>query len=379
MYAMLTCFVAMALAGALRAAERRRAGDWILYASGIVLAAYTHNYGLFVGLGTGLWLAARAWREPALRRPVVLSHCAIIATYLPWLPFAIRHQILGTAITGGWLPRFQLTHITETLRHFVSMSMFSPSGLLFWLGVPAFALAFLSSLLIVDRNADGPPIRLRRDPVVWFCVSVLLCGTALPMLVSTVQPIYLAHRYSIAAWPAFILLLGHGLATLRPRLLQAVTAGAIAAVCVAALGWHFNTMRKASDRDVARQLAGIVQPNDFVVFSPHWAAVSIEYYLGRLPHEAGFPMKTLAEREQHNEALERGKRTQQQMLELTRDRLEELGGRLVYVSMPWADYARELNEAYENEFLLLGSGADGQLRVSVYQLTTPEPDRKDGQ
>ena len=305
MYSLLAAAALLALWTGFQATRTTRWRDWSAFALSCALCAYTHNYGLFVALGAACGALTLAWRRPATQLRLGLA-CGLAAVlYLPWLPNAWRSQLQGSAITGGWLPPFGLSLVTQTLSHLCSLHMFKPVALLFWVGYGAVVLAGGGLLLRRLRQRDGTRRwRWHVAPTAAFVVTAFGVAAAAPLLISAIKPIYLPERYAIAFWPAWVLLLAAGLARLpRPWFRGATTA--LLLTSGAGLFGHFNYMQKSGDRNATIYLAEQLQDADLVVFAPHWTAVAPLYYLKRLPLQTGFPMLTLEERPHHNEALER--------------------------------------------------------------------------
>ncbi len=371
MYTLLVLFNLLALFSLREALREGRKEWWAGYVLASVLAAYTHNYGVFAAIGTATAAGVAVRTRRDRRKPLALSLAAIALGYLPWLPFVLRHQIAGTAIQGNWLPPFNLNMIPKTFAHFCGMQMFRPSSVLFWIGYPAFILCLGSALVEIEKDEAGSRrLRPRSDPDVRLAGLFVLVSLGLPLAISTVRPIYLPERYSIAAWPGFVLLVGYGWSRLRTPGLRTAVAVAIAAVSAAAFLWHFSYLRKAPDRDVADFLRNRVGKQDLVVFSPHWTAVSIAYYIGPLPNQLGYPMRTLQERQWKNEALEREHRSLDEMVALTVNRANALGGRVFFLRMPWLKESADLKTKYGTNLKRIEEiSADG-LELTIYETDT---------
>ena len=188
-----------------------------------------------------------------------------------------------------------------------------------------------------------------------------------PILVSVFKPIFLPHRYSMAAWPAFVLLVASGMCQVRRPALRWVIVAAIAANTGLSLLWHFVIEDKAPDRDVAAVVAKRLGPQDCIVYSPHWAGVSLSYYLKNPPHQMGFPARALAEREERNEARQRETRSLETMLALVDSELARLGGRLFLVRTRWEPKGRALRDALDGRLRLIErQGFHDTVEVSLY-------------
>jgi hypothetical protein len=98
--------------------QRRRA--WLpVFALSLALLVYTHNYGLFLGVGTVVALLV-LWRDAADRRALLrdaaLSYGAVGLAYLPWVPtlvFQARHT--GAPWSNAPSPSTALAGVTALL------------------------------------------------------------------------------------------------------------------------------------------------------------------------------------------------------------------------------------------------------------------------
>jgi hypothetical protein len=150
-------------------------------------------------------------------------------------------------------------------------------------------------------------------------------GLGLPMAISLIEPVYLAHRYSIAAWPGGALLVGRGLSLLPARWMRSAVAASIGCVSAVGIYWHFAIQEKAPDRIVAQYLDARLGSDGLVVFTPHWLEVSVGYYLTREPAQIGYPFRTLPERALRSETAECDRRPLDDVLRTLREWVD--GGR----------------------------------------------------
>ncbi len=380
MYTMLALFGILAVFCLHEAVRSRGVAWWALYVLWTSLALYTHNYGVFIALSGAGYVGARACRgERGTLKSFLAAAAAVGVLYLPWLLFALKHQVRGTAIRGGWLHPLQPTYVWETFAWLTSIHMFGINGVVLWLILPVLVLCIGACFLSV-RRTDG---RWRARVVGGSAGAILFCyGTitlAVPMLISILKPIYLPYRYSAAVWPAVPIVLGCGIARLRRRSVQAAVLVALGTASVLALSWHFTGMTRATDRDIADFIAKRMQRQDVIIFAPHWAGVTLSYYLGDLPHQLGFPSRTLANRRGHNEALEREPRSLEEILALTERELAARGGRLFLVRNPWAEQGLTLSERLAERYRLVDGTHMEYIKVSVYERAAAPPAPADSQ
>lgn len=359
------------LSAALTTNTRR---DWLWYALAAAAAVLTHNYGIFAVaavLVCALWFTRQV---PELRRSVLGATLAAGIIILPWFPFALKNQFWGTAIQGDWLPPFSFGMIVQSYVRLASMHMFTPGSVLFWVGHAGYlGCLFFAVRVLTWRLSNGEGRGECDDRSTMILLSAIVVGLGLPILVSLVRPIYLPHRYSIIALPAFVLLAGRGivLAGRRRPVFAVLLGAAILVSSLAGLVWHFSYMVKARDRDIAAFLAGHFTAEDVLVVSPHWVAVTLDYYLPDLEHQLGYPMKALRERREHNEARERERRTPEEILRLTRESLTRKTGRVFFVRLPWFRDSMELRETLDRSFVLEKRMTLDRFEMSIYTQAIP--------
>jgi mannosyltransferase len=118
-------------------------------------------------------------------------------------------------------------------------------------------------------------------------VGAIVTGMAvLPVVISVAALVALRHWYSVryvaAALPAYLLLVAVGVTALLRRELLALAG----AVVLAAYGWRAlrsEPFRKLAWRDVAAAIWSHAHEGDVVLTTNDWSAISLEFYLRRLP------------------------------------------------------------------------------------------------
>ena len=373
MYAMLALFALLSMLSHHQAWQHGRRTAWGQCVLWTVLAMYTHNYGVFIALAGGVY-GLSCWRQQPDRRPAFV--CALLLTgslYLPWFFFACRYQFAGTAITGGWLPRFRLSHLLETATSLSGVRLVGNGSLVYWValvGLAAYVACWANALGMLKPKTDGraslegcsPPGSGLRIAALYFLIPLVI-----PMLVSVVKPIFLPHRYSMAAWPACVLLAAFGLKRIRYPVLRKAVMAAIAVNMVLSMLWHFGAEVKAPDREVAAAIADRLEARDCIIYSPHWAGVTFSHYLRNRPHQLGFPARALAERAEHNEARERETRSLEDVLTVIDTEMSRLGGRVFLVRTRWEPKGRDLRDALDQRLQLVErQGFHETMEVSLY-------------
>ena len=106
-----------------------------------------------------------------------------------------------------------------------------------------------------------------------------------------------------------------------------------------------------------------------VIFAPHWTEVAVAYYLGTWPNTVGFPMKALSERRRGIEALERDRRTPEELRRLLEQHLDARGGNVVLVRLlaDWEADAGTLENVLEANYQHQADAIFKPLRLIKYQ------------
>lgn len=230
--------------------------------AGLALAAlvYTHNWGLFLAVGTVVALVPM-WRRTddrrALLRDAAVVYGVTAVLYLPWIP----SLLFQAAHTGApWALRPSVTDVLGPISRIVG-GREVPFGLL--LGVAAGLTA------LVRRRADA-----HTSSTVRFLVLLPLASLALAWLASQVSPAYTARYFAVFLGPV-LLLAGAGLA-------HAGRLGVVAVLIVTALWLDPMTgalKHKSDVRVVAADLRPHVRPGDLVVSIHPEQAPVLRYYL----------------------------------------------------------------------------------------------------
>jgi mannosyltransferase len=227
--------------------QRRRA--WLpVFGVALALLMYTHNWGLFLGVGTGAaFLALLAGGEADRRgmlRDAVLVYGAVAIAYLPWVPsllFQVHH-------TGA--PWSEAPETKDALGGIVSL-LAGPAPAM------AFGLAAGSGLagLLVGPRLHGPKARA---VIALLCMGIVTLGLA--WLTSQVSPAWATRYLSVLLGP--LLLLGAG------GLARAGALGAVVVV-VLAIFWANPRTHALKTKSNAHTAAVLVRdrlaPGDLVV------------------------------------------------------------------------------------------------------------------
>ena len=336
---------------------------WVAYAVLMTATLYTHNYGVFIAASGAVFFVITALRQKVSWKKFLVVQGLVGLAYLPWFLIVVGSQ-MGSPGIVGWIPRMRLSHVLSTFRSY--------SGLIFTVFRPAlnefiviagglvFFACFLAGVFSLKKRGK----KRRRLPVPYVSnqagLVLILCylavTLAVPMLISIRKPIFLSYRYSIAAWPAFVLIVGLGLAKLkRPTVLAAALALILAASSVS-LYWYQCVWVKAYDREIAAFIDSEAGPNDVIAYAPNTRENPIKYYLRS-------PLKSVGFNSRGDTASETLTRIMAQ--------LTDPAAKVFFFnepSMTWIPHMQELEPLLESHFRRIEQRKYGTTVVTIYRL-----------
>jgi hypothetical protein len=226
--------------------QRRRV--WLPgFAASLALLMYSHNWGLFLAIGTGVAFLLLLGGDPDKRgmlRDAVLAYGAVAIVYLPWVP-----SLLSQAKHTG-APWSEAPLPADALGGVVSLLGGPPSAM-------AFALAAGSGLagLLVGPRLRGPKAR-----AVLALLTMGVVALALAWVTSQISPAWATRYLSVLLGP-LLLLGGAGMS-------RAGTLGLVVAAILAVL-WLNPRTHALETKSNAHTAAILVQdrlaPGDLVV------------------------------------------------------------------------------------------------------------------
>jgi mannosyltransferase len=266
-YSQLAFFVTLSSLCLVEAVEAKRIIYWIGYIASVVLATYSHLFGVLV-------LPAH-WVALVLGRP----------HRTPWRALALSS--LAIAVLLAPLGIFLLT--TEVWQ-VIALPPPGPSslrGLLFalvggsdgagWLYVCA-ALAGV----IANRRALAASDRPERWGL-WLILAWFATPIALAFALSAAKPIF-QYKYLIFCLPPYLLLAALGLAAIRSRRVFAVALGVMVVVAAYRVVHYYGKTSGTEDWRAATQFVLThTREGDAIVFYEPYVRVCYEYYRTRLP------------------------------------------------------------------------------------------------
>jgi hypothetical protein len=233
-------------------------------AAGLALVAlmYTHNWGLFLAVGTIVALVPIWWASTdrrALVRDALVVYAIVAVVYLPWLP-TLAFQAAHTG--APWSQKPSLADILGPI-----------SGILGGQPVPLGLFLAAGAGLAAIAGRRLPAATEPRVRAVWLIVAMPLAGLAIAWLASQASPAFTGRYFAVFLGPV-ILLAGVGLA-------HSGRLGIICLVIVLALWIDPRTSEinhKSDARLVAAQIDSHVHPGDLVVSVHPEQAPLLHYY-----------------------------------------------------------------------------------------------------
>ncbi len=249
---------------------------WAGYALTAAALVYTHNWGLLLWAcqnGFVLWMALR--RRPPIRRlvPWGISQIAVGLLYLPWF-FVLLRQIPIIAV----LPFVPVPSPAEKLAQLAGDLLAPWPMLLLWLALLAWGLWPAKPQPVPPKGEGALAV------VIFSSVGVLFVGLLVSLRTYGQVPSYV----TMVAFPALCLLVGRGLAGVRPAWL-ALPAG-ILLVFFSLQGLsRAQFLFRSTLREVAMTVEQRSGPADVILIAPDYLATTFNvYYHGGQPQVA-FP------------------------------------------------------------------------------------------
>lgn len=324
---------------------------WAGYALAALALLYTHNWGLLLWVcqnGFVLWMVLR--RRPPFRRllPWLLGQTAAGLLYLPWF-FILLRQIPIIAV----LPFVPVPSPAEKLVQLAGDLLAPWPMLLLWLALLAWGM----------WPAQPQPVAPKGDgalgAVVFSSIGVLLVGLLVSLRTYGQVPSYV----TMAAFPALCLLLGRGLAGMRPAWLSLPLGVLLVVFSLQGLP-RAQFLFRSTLREVAVTVEQRAGPADVILIAPDYLATTFNiYYHGDQPQIA-FPW-TMGRLEEidcvgWNERWMRAAEAVPATLDAVEEELRA-GGRLWFIAAPdefpddeaYYGQVRRLKQMLDSRYLLV--------------------------
>jgi mannosyltransferase len=233
------------------------------YVAATSLLMYTHIYGVLLVVAQGIYLLAT--REPP--RKWLLPAGLVTVLFVPgvaWLAVNVLSSKGAWNNAMFWVPEPTFAHVVD---FFVLYSGFALVACAFGL-VAAFGLFDL--------------VRSKQGSTAWLLLAWLLVPIVAPFVVSHLYRPMLLDRYTIAASPAFYLLIAGGIEALKgikySRALAATFAIVVAVVSLVATFGYFAATTNTPWREIAGYAEEHARRGDLVLFNEGSGRFMFGYY-----------------------------------------------------------------------------------------------------
>ena len=288
-----------------RALKSNALMSWILVVTSALLALYSHYFAIF-GLTPAALLFVIWPEKQQVKRFWLRAGGAGVLTgllFLPWLLLGfvfMPHSLAGILwIQDAWQRTPPLLAIPKSLELF---GLGSQAGLLpiamkqfNYLDFPAslrhlgLVVIFLLGIWVAipwGEKQLGLPWLARRKAWLW---TLLFFPLATLWLVSFYRPLYVAGRYDLVAFPAFIILLGFALAKIQTiKEIGPILACLVALILFIPIGTKLYLYYQVPPLPDAQPTAKLIDANvkngDVVVFT-RLRGLPVLYYLHRLGYQ----------------------------------------------------------------------------------------------
>jgi 4-amino-4-deoxy-L-arabinose transferase-like glycosyltransferase len=250
--------------------------DWAGFVFATTLALYTDNGALWYAVAIGLFYLISIRRFKRSWLAWLLSQAAILALYMPWLPFFWIQT--RRVIESFWLPAPTFQVVLETLRDFTSLNL--P-----WLTL---SIVYMTAVLVWAYILPNWLGWQRPLLTLW-----LMGPLVLSLLISTRQPIFLS-RNLIAASLGYYLLIAGAIWQFQGSRMTLAFLLPLLAMNLVSIGHNAWNEPKENWRGAAVHVAQAVQaePDGLVLFIPGFVELPFGYYFDRYDLEVdshGYP------------------------------------------------------------------------------------------
>ncbi len=260
-----------------------RAAPWLGLGISSALAYLTHYFTLFLPLIQFIYLLYTFRNNYHLLKKWVICQALAFAPLVPWLLAVYSQEVVSLGI--GWIAPPRLLSLPLTLWGF-SLSRPEQPGLLTFVGLALFALAFLNGVRLAFSEPRGPLA------VLW-----LLLPLAVSLIISLRRPIYV-DRFFTFALPAHLILVARGALGLRQKTWRLVLAGGLALGVALSLPdvYYAPAYAKEDWRAAARYIEQEERAGDALALRKQDLMVPFDYYYkGQLKREIVEGDESLAE------------------------------------------------------------------------------------
>lgn len=276
MYSLGTFLVVLSGYLLLKAAEKRKAGWWILYAATVSLGIYTHYFIALWVVSQAIYLICFFYKELKF---ILLAYLLALISYIPWLPTFVKqfNQVQETY----WIPAMSIWSIPNTLSKMVFGAEVDPNK-----GWPLLLL-----LIILTVVATVFFLRKTQAKEKWLFFISLVFPFLLATLLSYGRSIYI-DRYFIFGFPFYLLILAGAILAINKKTVRAtfISASLIGISLTFPLQWNsLDAGEKPGMSAAAEYINENARPDEKI-----FVGSSLIYFTFRYYNESGIPAKLYA-------------------------------------------------------------------------------------
>lgn len=260
----------------------------VLYLIANAAMMHTHLFALFVTIAqncvvAGYWLLNMRERRNILLRWIALQGMLLVC-FIPWLRILLA-QILRVQ-RGFWIEQPTMFTLAETFVEYaggVWLALLSLVCMLFvWVRIIPHKVSHTTAEETPQKRYCVEPDHLFFTIVLW---CWLLCPIFLPFFKSMFSPPPVYYiKYTIAALPAFVLLVAKGINAFRGRIALPLLLIIFLALSMPALWEEWNTLNKERWRETTILLDSLADRGDAILVHQWYHEWTLRYYC-RQPHE----------------------------------------------------------------------------------------------
>ena len=245
--------------------DEKRPSHFVFLLLTNVALAYTHVYGLLV-IAAQIFYFLLYWNKyKQLTTQFFLVYVVTAALFYPWISTLI-------ARTSGLAESFSVTK-TSLGTVVNTIQIYSGYGWGEYYLLPVFLLLFLASLFIV-RRLKGLESRAEIWLLlIWFAFSIIIPFALSQFIIEKYYP-----RYTIAASPAFYLLVARGIGILDKKWFIYPVLLVITLLSLPGLQYYYAHNVKEEWRQAADFVESTSQPNDIILISKYSMQIPFDYY-----------------------------------------------------------------------------------------------------
>ncbi len=274
MYALQTLLVALSFLFMVWALRQQRGVLWVGYSVFTALSLYAQYASFYAVIAQNVFVAIYYWRDRQKLRYWLVSQCAVVLLFAPWLPAFVSQTRM--AMGSSWLGPLEFSRVLAFFSLFSGAYLGDPHGRFVSVAITVAALVVPAAILLRRRESRQFAALL----ALWFVVPVVL------LVLQSLNQNRFLPRVLLCTTSPLALLLGCAMTQPRKMASRAVLVLTGIALLVANLyalrNYYFleNRWVKSDLREAAGKLAKEFQAGDVVVHITESSFRPFQWYLG---------------------------------------------------------------------------------------------------